>query len=349
MSSPAQGASRIAILALVVAGAAIQVALWLALERGTLDPSTFAAAMLAGGWALIVAFGFLAARSIATLQKRVDERDRATNDAFAQVEQLRAHNEMLQTLARSTDVTLAFHALARRVARIVPCDRVGLALLKEGGQEFQTYTARVTEPERRARPRVDLEFNLDRTHIGEVVRSGKPLIVESFSAQAADYLDANVLHQTGFQSGMVLPLLSKGAPVGTLNVVSRRENAFGQEHVEALQPIAEILAVAYVAQQLQQSLARFRTMEAMAELTLSIASEIQSALQTIIGHCDLLDRTNPDPALHRDVAVITRQALRIQELLERMRVAAQERLREIAEKVQSNSPDGINPEATGQT
>lgn len=335
---PGAGAARTVILGLVLVGAAAQVVLWLAFDRGVLDPSVFAAAMLLGAWALVLAFGLLATRYISSLQRGLDERERVNRETVAQVEQLKAHNEMLQTLARSTDVTLAFHALARRVARIVPCDRVGLALLKEGGQEFQTFTARVTEPERRARPRVDLEFNLERTHIGQVVRSGQPLIVDSFAAQAADYLDANVLHQTGFQSGLVLPLLSKNVAVGTLNVVSRREKAFGPEHVEALQPIAEILAVAYVAQQLQQSVARFRTMEAMAELTLSIASEIQSALQTIIGHCDLLDRAHPDPALHRDVAVITRQAQRIQELLERMRVAAQDRLREIAEKVQGGMP-----------
>lgn len=338
MSSPGAGASRAAIFTLVLAGAAAQIGLWFAFDRGAVDPPVFAAATLLGTWALVLAFCLLAARYIASLQTQVDDRDRLHRETVAQVQQLEAHNEMLQTLARSTDVTLAFHALARRIARIVPCDRVGLALLKEGGQEFQTYTARVTEPERRAKPRVDLEFNLERTHIGQVVRSGRPLIVDSFGAQAADYLDANVLHQTGFQSGLVLPLLSKSVAVGTLNVVSRREKAFGPDHVAALEPIAEILAVAYVAQQLQQSVARFRTMEAMAELTLSIASEIQSALQTIIGHCDLLDRAHSDPALHRDVAVITRQALRIQDLLERMRVAAQERLREIAEKVQSGMP-----------
>lgn len=341
MSSPARGWSRAVIPVLVAAGAVAHIALWLAFDRGALGPSTFAVSLLASAWLLVFVFGAIAARAIATLQHDVDDRDRLNREVRAQVEQLEAHNEMLQTLTRSTDVTLAFHALARRIARIVPCDRVGLALLKEDGKEFQTYTARVTEPERRVRPRVDLEFHLDRTHIGEVVRTGRALIVDSFAAHSAEYLDANVLHQTGFQSGVVLPLLSKGAAVGTLNVVSRREKTFSQEHVHALEPIAEILAVAYVAQQLQQSLTRFRTMEAMAELTLSIASEIQSALQTIIGHCDLLDRSHPDPALHRDVAVITRQALRIQDLLERMRVAAQDRLREIAEKVQGSvPPDG---------
>jgi signal transduction protein with GAF and PtsI domain len=332
-------------LVLVLAGAILQVGLWLAFDRGAIGPSAFATSMILTTWAIVLALGSLAARQALRVQGDLAARDTSHKATLAQIEQLEAHNEMLQTLAQSTDVTLAFQALARRIARIVPCDRVGLALLKDGGREFQTYTARVTEPERRARPRVDLEFNLERTHIGQVVRSGQPLIVTSFADQAADYLDANVLHQTGFQSGLVLPLMSKRVPVGTLNVVSRRKDAFGPEHVAALQPIAEILAVAYVAQQLQQSVARFRTMEAMAELTLSIASEIQSALQTIIGHCDLLDRGHPDPALQRDVAVITRQALRIQDLLERMRTAAQDRLREIAEKVQNGTasePDAIS-------
>ena len=52
-------------------------------------------------------------------------------------------------------------------------------------------------------------------------------------------------------------------------------------------------------------------MEAMSELTLSIAAEINSALQTIIGHCDLLERGYPDPDLQRDLATVVRQAQRI--------------------------------------
>ena len=86
-----------------------------------------------------------------------------------------------------------------------------------------------------------------------------------------------------------------------------------------LQPIAEIFAVAVVAQQLQMALGKYRTMEAMSELTLSIAAEINSALQTIIGHCDLLERGYPDPSLQRDLATIVRQAQRIEALLAKMR------------------------------
>ena len=345
MSSPAPRVPerKGLVLALIAGAALLQLVLWFAHARGSVSDALLAPGLIAISWAVVLALSVLGAIHFSTLRRTIDTREHEHRATLDQVEQLEAHNEMLQALARSTDVTLAFQALARRVARIVPCDRVGLALLKDGGQEFQTYTARVSEPERRSRPRVDLEFNLDRTHIGHVVRTCRPLIIESFGDQAADVLDANVLHQTGFQSGMVLPLISKNKAVGTLNVVSRARGAFTDEHRLALEPIAEILAVAHVAQQLQQAVARFRTMEAMAELTLSIASEIQSALQTIVGHCDLLERGYPDPALQRDVAVITRQAQRIQDLLENMRTAAQDRLREVAEQVQGGIPS--SPEA----
>ena len=113
-----------------------------------------------------------------------------------------------------------------------------------------------------------------------------------------------------------------------------------------IQPIAEIFAVAVVAQQLQMMLGRYRTMEAMSELTLSVSSEINGALQTIMGHCDLIERGYPDPNLQRDLATIVRQAQRIAGLLEKMRIAASERLRE-AEAAVSDAGIPSSPEAFG--
>src|SRR5688500_14579157 len=272
MSSPAgttASTARSLVLVLIVGGGVLQGLFWLLVAMGLVSTGLRAPGLILTAWAVILALGAIASRRFSVLRQTIDTRATEHRATLDQVEQLEAHNEMLQALAQSTDVTVAFQVLARRVARIVPCDRVGLALLKDGGQEFQTYTARVTEPERRARPRVDLAFNLDRTHIGHVVRTCQPLIVHDFGDRAADFLDANVLHQSGFQSGLVLPLISKNKAVGTLNVVSRVKGAFTDEHRAALAPIAEILAVAYVAQQLQQAVARYRTMEAMAELTLS--------------------------------------------------------------------------------
>ncbi len=284
-------------------------------------------------WIAMLLLAYFATARIGGLARRLTQKEDAHLATLDEIEQLLTQNAILQIIARSVDVPLAFQSLAARIVRLVPCDRVGLALLSQNGQEFQTYTARVNDEERRARPRPELVFKTDRTVIGSVVRSREAVIVNDTGDGATDYLDVNVLHTAGFGSALVMPLVSKGRAVGTLNVASRRTGAFQPAHIQVLEPIAEIFAVAYVAQQLQVGLSKYRTMEAMSELTLSIAAEINSALQTIAGHCDLIERGYPDPNLQRDLATITHQAQRIAALLEKMRALAHDRLREVAESV----------------
>jgi GAF domain-containing protein len=297
-------------------------------------------------WVVVLLLAVLASRRIETLATRLSQKERAHLSAIDEMEQLQTQNAMLQIVARSVDVPLAFQALASRIIRIVPCDRSGLALLTENGQEFQTYTARVRETERRSRPRPEVTFKVESTAIGFVVRSGEPLILNQMQEAAPEFLDANVLYNSGFESALLMPLVSKGRTVGTLNVVSRKKGAFSDAHIDALRPIAEIFAVACVAQQLQMQIGKYRTIEAMSDYMLAIASDINGALQTIVGHCDLLNRAHPDPALHRDLATIVLQAQRIADLLEKMRVAANERLKEAAASI-SESGIPASPEAYG--
>ena len=94
---------------------------------------------------------------------------------------------MLDIIARSTDVPLAFKALAARVARLVPCDRVGLALLSEDGKEFQTYTARVQQEERRSRPRPEIVFKVERTVLGQVGTRGRAADHPRHAIRAPDF------------------------------------------------------------------------------------------------------------------------------------------------------------------
>jgi hypothetical protein len=292
-------------------------------------------------WIAVLVLTVIATRHISSLARTLTRHEHAHLATLDHVGQLEIQNALLTSLAKSVDVGLAFQSLARLVARLVECDRLGLALLKENGQGFQTYTARVTEEERRHRPRPDVEFGMDRTLMGAVVHSREPLIANDLSAPASDFIDANVLNSAGFRSALILPLVAKGRAVGTINLVSRRTGAFVSTHIESLTPITEILAVAILAQQWQVSLTKYRTMEAAADITLSVANEINSALQTIIGSCNVLEREHPgDPALQRDLATLVRQAQRIAELLERMRYATQERLTEAAARVtEAKIPD----------
>jgi transcriptional regulator with GAF, ATPase, and Fis domain len=298
-------------------------------------------------WIVMVILASLATRRIGSMAQRIQAHEHTHLETLGELEQLQTQNAMLEIIARSVDATLAFQALASRIARLVPCDRVGLALLSEDGQEFQTYTARVTEEERRTRPRPDVVFKIDQTVLGSVVRSREALILPDVAQAAGDFLDANILATSGFGSALIMPLVSKGRVVGTLNLVLRPKNAYRPEHVAVLMPIAEIFAVAVIAQQLQGSLGKYRSMEAMSELTLSVSSEINSALQTIIGHCDLLERGYPDPNLQRDLATVVRQAQRIATLLEKIRAAAHERMKEVEAAVQAGIPS--SPEEFGDS
>jgi GAF domain-containing protein len=317
----------------------LQIGAW---SVGGIVPSPIVGLEMSAGWLVMILLAVVATRSMGRLSVNLSEAEHAHRAKASEVEQLQMQNAMLEIIARSVDVPLAFQSLAQRIARLVPCERVGLALLSESGTEFQTYTARVQEGERRSRPRPEVVFKTDRSAIGTVVRSCQPMIIDDTEQGAADYLDINVLRTSGFGSALVLPLISKDRAVGTLNVVSRRTSAFKPQHIETLQPLAEIFAVAYVAQQLQIALAKHKTMEVMSELTIGIANDINSALQTIIGHCDLLERGYPDTNLQTDLAVVVRQAQRIASLLDKMRTASQDRLKEAASLIPTpeTAPNG---------
>jgi GAF domain-containing protein len=323
-------ASRRLIWSIVGFGAVLQLVTALLVRSGAVGHSAGLGIQLAIVWILIVWLAVGATRRMDRMASRIEEHQEEHRITLGQMEQLEAQNAVLQVITRTPDVALAFQTLARRLTRVVRCDRVQLALLAENGQQLQTFTARTAEAERRNRPRPELEFSLDRSLVGQAVREREPLVVDDLSTVAPDYFDANVLFSGGFRSELLVPLISKGRSVGTISLVSRTASAFRIEDAQALMPIAEILAVAHVAQQAQVTLARYRTVEAMSDLTLSIANDINSALQIIIGHCDLLERTYSDPALQRDLAMVIRQAQRISELLDKMRAASTDRLRETA-------------------
>ena len=334
-----------AIWGLVLAFAVIHAAAWsipdgIPRRPGILIP-------IISAWIVVAILAAVASRNISGLARSLTHHVSAHTATLDQVEQLELSNAVLKIISRSVDVPLAFQTLAQRVARLVPCDRVGLALLSENADEFQTFTARVQEEERRTRPRPEIVFKTEGTAVGSVVRSREPLIINDTRERAPDLLDVNVLHTAGVGSALIVPLLAKGRAVGTLNVMSPQTGAFDQHHVDVLLPIAEIFAVAYVAQQLQIALGRYRSIETMADVTLSIAADINSALQTIIGHCDLLERGYPDPTLQRDLATVIRQAQRISALLEKMRASTQDRLKEVALTVEQGGIPS-SPEAYGE-
>lgn len=324
---------NILLLVAVLATAAGQVAVVVAAAYGYISASATVPVLLMLAWSLIIVLTVRASRHTQSLKEEITTTQSQHQATLDQVEQLEALNEMLVTLGRTKDVGLAFQGLSRRVGRLVHCDRLGLAVLHENGHEVQTYLSRVSEPERRRRPRSEVAYRLDRSLFGQVMRSCETVVIEDFATQSLDYVDLLDLAAQGFRSAIVLPLMSRNRAIGTLTAISRAPNAFTAEHRDAMQPMAEVLAFAFIAQQQHAALQRYRSMDTLAEMSLTLSTDVNSALQSIIGQCGVLEALRPDSA--EDVRVILSQADRIAMLLERMRTAAQERLRDTAAPTQS--------------
>jgi GAF domain-containing protein len=236
----------------------------------------------------------------------------------ATIENLRASNALLRTLASTPDISRSLFELGLRIRAIVPCDRVGLALLTEDRAGYSTYTARIDQRGPSAHPHAELHFPRGSSIIDEVVHAREGRVVDDVGALAPSYLDVNVIKTAGFNSFVLLPLVYEGEALGTLNLVSRRPGAFSQADLHALKPVAEALASAYGTRRLANAYARHQMGNELSELTFAFANDMSGAVQAIIGQCELLARERRDPAVERELAGMLQQAKRLREILNQM-------------------------------
>lgn len=281
---------------------------------------------LVTAWSAILVLAHLASRQISVLQTDLRIQQDRHQSTLNQIEQLATLNEMLVTVGRSNDVGLAFQALAGHVGRLVPCDRLGLALLRESGQELLTYSARVSEPERRRRPRPELELTLEGSVFGKVIRSCEALVIDDLPAEAAAFHDAATMASQGFQSGLILPLVSRNRAIGALMAISRGAAAFTTEHRDLMRPLTEVLAFAFVTQQQYHALEKYQMSISMSDTTFALASEISGTLQGVIGEAAIVRRQHPE--LAEALGAVIAHAERTLTLLDRMRAATRDRLGE---------------------
>ena len=139
---------------------------------------------------------------------------------------------MLEIIARSVDATLAFQALASRIARLVPCDRVGLALLtreRPGVPDLHRAGARGRAP-RAAAPRDRVQGRTDGPRQRRPLARGADRRRHLAGGGAISSTRTSSTRPVS-RSALIVPLVSKGRVVGTLNLVQRAKNAYRPEHV----------------------------------------------------------------------------------------------------------------------
>jgi len=170
---------------------------------------------------------------------------------------------------------------------IMPCDRIGLALLEEGGRRVVAHVA-VADYEPLFLQK-GYSADLDHTSLNRVLRSGEPRIIRDLQAYglAKPHSDSTrLLLREGVRSSMTCPLAVRGRQLGFLFRSSRFPGAYGERevalHMQMAERLGQAVEKAWRIEQLQA------TTRAYTEMLGFVAHELKSPLASIITEGNVL-------------------------------------------------------------
>jgi PAS domain S-box-containing protein len=132
--------------------------------------------------------------------------------------------------------------ISDEVKRLIGTEGALVVLLDDERKEL--FFLGVAYDDSSIRKRVkEIRFSMDQLVAGEVIRTGKPLIVPDTSKDPALHLERD--KRLGYQTKnlLLVPLRSSDRIIGVLCAINKKEGAFGQRDVELLGMIAGTVAL----------------------------------------------------------------------------------------------------------
>jgi formate hydrogenlyase transcriptional activator len=149
--------------------------------------------------------------------------------------------QISKALMPSLDTRKLLSAVSASIAEVIPHDAATLGLYDA---ESDSMRVQFLGGDGEARWG-DLRLPLDRSPAGEAFRRREPVVLPQMG-QPSRFESEGIRHLTsiGMQSGCWVPLIYRDDAIGTLNVSSRKENAFNVRDAEMLADIADQVAIA---------------------------------------------------------------------------------------------------------
>ena len=196
--------------------------------------------------------------------------------------------EVNNVLITSRELPELFRGIVNTLERVIHHDYTSLALL-----DSQTGLLKIHAldfPGHQLSLKQEITVSRDTSPSGQAIASGQPFLARGSEIDRYQNEIILVLRTAGVQSMCCVPLITHGQAFGTLNVASRRNDAFSPRDVELLQHVAAQVAIA-----VENALA-FKEIEALknklAEEKLYLEEEIRSEFnfEEIIGESPALKR-----------------------------------------------------------
>jgi len=196
--------------------------------------------------------------------------------------------EINNVLITSREVPELFRGIVKTLERVIHHDYTSLALL-----DSQTGLLKIHAldfPGNQSLIKQEVTVSRDTSPSGQAIASGQPFLARGADIDRFQNEIIRSLRTSGVQAMCCVPLITHGEAFGTLNVATRRNDAFSPQDVELLQQVAAQIAIA-----VENALA-FKEIEALknklAEEKLYLEEEIRSEFnfEEIIGESPALKR-----------------------------------------------------------
>ena len=150
--------------------------------------------------------------------------------------------EVNNVLVTSREISELFRGIASTLERVIHHDYTSLALLDPVSGLLKIHA--LDFPRRPELLKQEITVPLDSTPSGRCFTLGQPLVSRGAELDRFPNEIIRFLRHEGVQTICCVPLITHARTFGTLNLASRRKDAFTPEDVELLQQVAAQIAIA---------------------------------------------------------------------------------------------------------
>jgi formate hydrogenlyase transcriptional activator len=156
-------------------------------------------------------------------------------------ERLKLLLDLTNALVSNLECRDLLRTVSAKIRQVMRCDTVGIWL--PDAERIHLRQLALDFPESRGFVREDLLHPVEGSVLGEVFKSGKPIVVGVMSEQIAPE-ESPEARAEALESGCAVPLISRGRTLGVLTLGSRVENAISPDDVDFLMRAAGQIAIA---------------------------------------------------------------------------------------------------------
>jgi formate hydrogenlyase transcriptional activator len=203
-------------------------------------------------------------------------------------DRLRVLLDINNVLVTSREFPELFRGIVSALERVVHHDYTSLGLLDSGTGMLKIYA--LDFPGQPREPKREVTIPRDASPSGQAIANGVPLLVRGAEFERYSNEVIRLLRAEGVQTLCCVPLITHGRAFGTLNLASRRADAFSPQDVELMQQVAAQIAIAV------ENALSFEEIETLknklAEEKLYLEEEIRSEFnfEEIVGESAALKR-----------------------------------------------------------